>query len=81
MKPTLREQYNRFRKDFDRLGGMLPPSVAARFLGVSRQRMHQLIEKKQVRTCDHEGPWVSLSDVVERMTAEKSKGGRPRKEN
>jgi hypothetical protein len=81
VKPSVREQWNAFRKDFDRMGGMLPPSAAGAFLGVSRQRVHQLIQKKQVRTVRYEdvGLWVSLEDIVQRMVETPNKGGRPKK--
>jgi hypothetical protein len=80
VEPSIREQYNRFRKDFDRLGGILPPSVAATFLGVSKQRVDQLIKSKQVRSVRSlDRTWVSMADVLERTQAPVDKGGRPKK--
>ena len=81
VRPSVREQWNAFRRDFDRMGGMLPPGPAAVFLGVSRQRVHQLIKAGQVRTKDYDdvGRWVSLEDIVQRMVETPNKGGRPKK--
>jgi hypothetical protein len=80
VEPTVREEYNRFRKEFDRLGGILPVRVASAFLGVSRQRVHQLIDAKQVRSVNLiDTIWVSLSDVVERTTSPKPVRGLAKK--
>jgi hypothetical protein len=75
-----RSSYNRWRKDFDRMGGMLPPRAAAMILGVKRQRVYQLMEAKKIRTIVYEdiGTWVSVSDILERKF-DPPKVGRPKK--
>jgi hypothetical protein len=75
-----RDDYNRFRREFDRLGGALPPRYAAAFLGVSRQRVYQLIESKDVRSTILQGAvWVSLADIVERIKSPTPNGRPPKK--
>lgn len=75
-----RDIYNRFRRDHERLGGLMPIPMAAFLLEVSQQRVHELVKVGKLASCRYgDTIFVSGSDVVERLEAPKSRGGRPRK--
>jgi hypothetical protein len=62
-------------------GPLVIRSVAARVLGLSTQRVHQLVDAGRLRTWDFfDATYVSLPDVLAFQTAPRSLGGRPRKE-
>ena len=69
-------------------GGAIPVSAAAVALGVSHQRVHELIKKE----IEAEGSGlrakkfnktilVFITDIEKRLDMPKSKGGRPKKNN
>lgn len=79
-------QVKEFMKETD--GGAIPVSAAAVALGVSHQRIHDLIKKE----LDNEGTGlrakkfnktvlVFITDIEKRLDMPKNKGGRPKKEN
>lgn len=58
----------------------VPPPFAGKCLGVSVQRVHQLLDAGQLESFDWYGDrYVTKRSLVARMQAEKPKG-RPRKE-
>ena len=60
-----------------RHGALIPPSLAAEVLDVSKQRAYELIEKGRLRRFDFFGKtWVCESDVLE-FAASDRKAGRP----
>tara|TARA_B100000686_G_C16280449_1_gene708545 strand:- start:203 stop:517 length:315 start_codon:yes stop_codon:yes gene_type:complete len=79
-------QVKEFMKETD--GGAIPVSAAAVALGVSHQRVHELIKKE----IEAEGSGlrakkfnktilVFITDIEKRLDMPKSKGGRPKKNN
>ena len=79
-------QVKEFMKETD--GGAIPVSAAAVALGVSHQRVHELIKKE----IEVEGSGlrakkfnktilVFITDIEKRLDMPKSKGGRPKKNN
>lgn len=59
---SLLQQIRRFNKETD--GGAIPPALAAIGLGVSRQRVHELIDKGKLRAWSFNGkPLVSVKDI------------------
>ena len=61
-KESLLAQIRRFNKETD--GGAIPPALAAVALGVSRQRVAELIKKGKLRAYDFNGkPLVSVVDI------------------
>jgi hypothetical protein len=59
---SLLSQIKRFQEITD--GGAIPPYMAAIGLGVSRQRVHDLIKKGKLRAWSFNGkPLVSIKDI------------------
>ena len=59
---SLLAQIKRFNEETD--GGAVPPYMAAIGLGVSRQRVHDLISKGKLRAWSFNGkPLVSVKDI------------------
>jgi hypothetical protein len=81
----LRDDYNRFRADQERLGGLMPASLARLFLGISKQRLHQLMEERQIRFVIHdEARYISGADIMQRIADKKAgriRTGRPSQNN
>ena len=61
-KESLLAQIKRFQEETD--GGAIPPALAAVGLGVSRQRVAELINKGKLRAWSFNGkPLVSVKDI------------------
>ena len=61
-KESLLAQLRRFKEETD--GGAVPPAMAAVALGVSRQRIAELIKRGKLRAYDFNGkPLVSAKDI------------------
>jgi hypothetical protein len=62
-------------------GGLVSPGGAAMFLGVSRQAVHNLMERGKIKRHDFGelGVYVALNEVRDRLLGPRDKGGRPRK--
>ena len=61
-KESLLAQIKRFKEETD--GGAIPPALAAVGLGVSRQRVAELISKGKLRAWSFNGkPLVSVKDI------------------
>jgi hypothetical protein len=77
----LRDDYNRFKRDQERLGGLMPLPLAQVFLMVSRQRCYQLMDENKVRWVEHHGHrYISGDDIIQRLADlrdGKLGGGRP----
>ena len=59
---SLLAQIKKFKEETD--GGAIPPALAAVGLGVSRQRVHDLINKGKLRAWSFNGkPLVSVKDI------------------
>jgi hypothetical protein len=81
LEKTDRELWNDFRKEQDEMGGLVVGAAARFLLGVSRQRLHQIVEAKLLRSCVHFGQrYYSAADIEQRL-ADKRDGivgvGRP----
>ncbi len=78
---SIREDWNRFKADQERLGGLMPASLAKYFLGVSKQRLHVMLNEGQLRYVTHDGyRYVSGDDIRDRIQAKRDgqiKPGRP----
>lgn len=61
-KESLLAQIRRFKEETD--GGAIPPYMAAAALGVSKQRIADLIKRGKLRAYDFNGkPLVSVKDI------------------
>ena len=79
-------QVKEFMQETD--GGAIPVSAAAVALGVSKQRIHELIGKELKSEGSglrakkfNKTVLVYISDIEKRLDMPKSKGGRPKKQN
>ena len=64
----VRDGYNQFMRDQERLGGLLLPGMARIALGVSKARIHQLMTDGVLRFVTHDGyKYVSAADVTQRL--------------
>jgi hypothetical protein len=79
----VRDDYNRFKRDQEKYGGLMPLPLAQIFLMVSRQRLYELMEENKVRWVEHQGHrYISGDDIAQRLADirdGKLVGGRPRK--
>lgn len=65
----------------ERFGTIVPQSLLHKELGLSQQRVHQLIAKNRFETFEIGGSkWVTVASVREFQRTEKALGGRPRKQ-
>lgn len=72
----------KFNEMSEARGGLIPRSVLADTLGVSRQRVAELIDKGQLEKISFFGThFVSGRSIREHLQGEKAKGGRGRKHN
>ena len=64
----VRDSYNQFKADQERLGGLMPVGIARVCLGLTRQRLHQLLENGTLRFVTHDGHrYVSGDDIKQRL--------------
>jgi hypothetical protein len=80
----VRDDYNAWKRDQENLGGLMPTVLARVILGVSRQRLHEMLEQGHMRYVTHQGHvYIAGDDIKERLAQKRdgriSKGGRPRK--
>lgn len=74
---TLWDQFQAFRKASAEHGSLLPQNFAAELLGVSRQRIHQLIEEGKLQVvCVHTSRFITEGSLVDLAKSER-KAGRP----
>lgn len=77
---TIRDEWNALRRATRELDGIIGPADAAKILGVSRQRVHQLIKTGAIRAVETENfIYVSAGDVHDRLANPVNLGGRPKK--
>ena len=77
---TIRDEWNALRRASSELGGILGAADAAKVLGVSRQRVHQLMRGGEIRFVETEHfLYISAADVHDRLAAPVNPGGRPKK--
>lgn len=73
-------EFEAFYRDYEREGGLIPPAMAARLVGVHRSRVHQLLDAGELTKFEHVGQvFVSKREFVAWIHAERDKGGRPKK--
>ncbi len=79
----VRDAYNQWKTDQERLGGLMPLGIAGFVLGVSRQRIYQMLDAGLLRYVTHDGHrYVSGDDIKERLRAKRDgtiATGRPKK--
>jgi len=69
-------EWNDYMADAEAELGLVPKAVAARMLGVSRQRIHQLLVADKLTSFSHfDSEFVSLREVRDRFLTPKDKGG------
>lgn len=76
---NLWETLKELRVAFHAHGSVVPQVFAAELLGVSRQRVHQMLESGQLESVTVRGlRYVTEDSLVARAQAEKNTGGRPK---
>ncbi len=61
-------------------GPLVPPALGGRILRISPQGVQHLMKRGSLTRLDIFGtPWIPFNEVTSRLSAPRSKGGRPRK--
>ena len=77
---TIRDEWNTLRRAMTDLEGVVSPGHAARVLGISRQRLHQLVNAGVIRAVQSENfTYVSARDIEERLRLKPTTGHRYKK--
>jgi hypothetical protein len=70
--------WDAYMRDAKREDGLLLPAMAARLIGVSRQRLDQLMTAERLTRFEHfDRVWLSRLQLAHWVREERSKGGRP----
>jgi hypothetical protein len=76
---NIREEFARFQMVAKHVGGLVPQAQAARILGLSKQRINDLVAGGRLREHDFFGKnFIACSDI-EKFQGRKRPSGRPRK--
>ncbi len=76
----VRQEYHRYLALSNERKGLLTQAQAAAILGVSRQRVHELVQQKRLDMIEIlDGRYVYGDEILAYASEEKSKGGRPSK--
>jgi hypothetical protein len=75
---NIADEFGRFQRVSTFVGGLMPQAQAALVLGLSKQRVNNLVAKGRLREHDFFGKnFVACSDIA-KFQAEKRRSGRPR---
>ncbi len=73
--------WDAYLEDHKREDGLLLPSIAARLVGVTNQRIRQLLDDGSFTKFEHlDKTWLSRRELSAWVHSERDKGGRPKKE-